>query len=97
VRTPRSPDLSEGTTEANDLSSPPRITCTGVKYLKAVLVAERKGVAALRSVADMLSKSTEGSIKSIAIYRHELDKVAVKKQLSLVICTTLYSRTKCAM
>jgi hypothetical protein len=62
------PDLPEGTTEANDLSSTPRTTYICVKYLKAVLVAETKGVASLRSVADMLRKSTEDSIKSITIY-----------------------------
>jgi hypothetical protein len=64
VRTPRSPDLPEGTTEANKLTSTPRTTYTGV--------------AALRSVADMLRKRTEDSIKSIAIYRRELDKVAAR-------------------
>jgi hypothetical protein len=42
------------------------------------LVSEIKGVAALRSVADMLRKSIEDSIKSIAIYRHELDKAAAR-------------------
>jgi hypothetical protein len=49
-----------------------------VKYLKTVLVAERKGVSALRSVADMLRKNTKDSIKSIAIYRCELDKAAAR-------------------
>jgi hypothetical protein len=68
VRTLGSPDLSEGTTEANDLNSPPRTTYTSIKYLKVVLDVERKGVGALRSVADMLRKSTEDLIKSIAIY-----------------------------
>jgi hypothetical protein len=67
VRTLGSPHLSEGTTKANDLSSPPRTTYTSVKYLKVVLDVERKGVAALRSDADMLRKSTEDLIKSIAI------------------------------
>jgi hypothetical protein len=65
VRTPGSPDLPEGTTEVNNLSSPPKITYTSVKYPKVVLVVERKGVGALRSVADMLRKSTEDSIKSM--------------------------------
>jgi hypothetical protein len=65
VRTPGSPCLPEGTTEANDLSSPPRTTYIGVKYPKAVLVVEIKGVAAPTSVADMLRKSTEDSIKSM--------------------------------
>jgi hypothetical protein len=74
VRTPGTPDLPEGITEANELNSPPRTTYIGVKYLKAVRIAKRKGVAALRSVADMLRKSTEDSKKSIAIYRRELDK-----------------------
>jgi hypothetical protein len=78
VRTPGSTDLPEGTTKANDLSSTPRTPYTGVKYLKVVLVVERKGVAALRLVADMLRKSTEYSIKSIAIYRRELDKAAAR-------------------
>jgi hypothetical protein len=78
VRTPRSPDLPEGTTKANDLSSPPKTTYIGVKYLKAILVAEREGVAALRSIFDMLRKSTEDSIKYIAIYRRELDKAAAR-------------------
>jgi hypothetical protein len=59
-------------------SSTPRTTYTSVKYLKAILVAERKGVAALRSVADMLRKSMEDSIKSIVIYRRELDKAAAR-------------------
>jgi hypothetical protein len=54
VRTLGCPDLPEGTTEANDLlNSPPETTYTCVKYLKAILVAERKGVADLRLVADM--------------------------------------------
>jgi hypothetical protein len=34
--TPGTPDLPEGITEANELSSPPRTTYIGVKYLKAV-------------------------------------------------------------
>jgi hypothetical protein len=38
------------------------------------LVTETKGVVALRSVADMLRKSIKDSIKSIAIYRRDLDK-----------------------
>jgi hypothetical protein len=78
VRTPRSLDLPKGTTKANNLSSTPRTTYIGVKYLNFVLVAERKGVASLRSVANMLRKSTEDSIKSIAIYRRELDKAAAR-------------------
>jgi hypothetical protein len=69
VRTPGCPDLAESTTEANDLlSSPPRTTYTRVKYLKAILVAKRKSVAALRSVADMLRKGKEDLIKSIYDY-----------------------------
>jgi hypothetical protein len=55
-----------------------KIYLKAVKYLKAVMVAERKGVAALRSVGDIGRKSTEDSIKSIAIYRRELDKVATR-------------------
>jgi hypothetical protein len=68
------------------------------------LVTETKGVAALRSVADMLRKSIKDSIKSIAIYRRDLDKLqlglhpgALKKQLYLVVYTSLYSHTKCAL
>jgi hypothetical protein len=43
-----------------------------------VLVAERNGVAALRLVAHMLRKSTEDSIKIIAVYRCELDKAVAR-------------------
>jgi hypothetical protein len=78
VRTPGSPNLPEGTTEENHFSSLPRTNHTGVKYLKAILVVERKGVAALRSVADMLRKNTVDSIKYIAIYRRELDKAIAR-------------------
>ena len=42
---------------------------TNDKYLKVVLYAERQGAAALRSVADMLRKSAEDSIKSMAEYQ----------------------------
>jgi hypothetical protein len=58
----------------NNLSSPPGTTYTGAKYLKVVLVAETKGVV----VADMLRKSTEDSIKSMAMYRHELEKAVAR-------------------
>jgi hypothetical protein len=69
MRTPRYPDLPEGTTEANDLlSSPSETTYIDYKYIKVVLVAERKGLAALRSVVDMLRKSKGDLIKSMAMY-----------------------------
>ena len=54
--------------------SRPRAVLTNDKYLKAVLSAERQGVAALRSVADMLRKSAEDSIKSMAKYQHFIDE-----------------------
>ena len=47
---------------------------TNDKYLKVVLYAERQGVAALRSVADMLRKSAEDSIKSMAEYQCVIDE-----------------------
>ena len=44
------------------------------KYLKVVLSAERQGVVALRPVADMLRKSSEDSIKSMAKYQLVIDE-----------------------
>ena len=54
--------------------SRPTAVLTNDKYLKAVLYAERQGVVALRSVADMLRKSTEDSIKSMAKYQRVIDE-----------------------
>ena len=54
--------------------SRPTSVLTNDKYLKAVLYAERQGVAALRSVADMLRKSAEDSIKSMAKYQCVIDE-----------------------
>jgi hypothetical protein len=79
VRIPRYPDLLEGTIKSNDLVSiPPRTTYIYVKYLQIILVAEIKGVAALRLVVDMLRKCTENSINSMAIYRHEINKAIAR-------------------
>ena len=47
---------------------------TNDKYLKAVLYAERQGVAALRSVADMLRNSAEDSIKLMSEYQRVIDE-----------------------
>ena len=44
------------------------------RSLKAVLYAERQSVAALRSVADMLRKSAEDSIKSMVEYQRVIDE-----------------------
>ena len=54
--------------------SRPAANLTNDKYLKAVLYAERQGVAALRSVADMLRKSAEDSIKSMAECQRVIDE-----------------------
>ena len=54
--------------------SRPTAVLTNDKYLKAVLSAERQGVAALRYVADMLRKSSEDSIKSMAKYQLVIDE-----------------------
>ena len=54
--------------------SRPTPVLTNDKYLKAVLSAERQGVAALRFVADMLRKSAEDSIKSMAEYQRVIDE-----------------------
>ena len=56
--------------------SRPTAVLTNDKYLKVVLYAERKGVAALRYVADMLRKSVEDSIKSIAEYQCVIDEAS---------------------
>ena len=56
--------------------SRPTAVLTNDKYLKAVLYAERQGVAALRSVADMLRKSAEDSIKSMAKYQCVIDEAS---------------------
>ena len=63
-RTQRSSELSSSAAshsnvEANNLLSGQPRTPTGEKHLRALLSAERQGVAALRSVADMLKKSAE--------------------------------------
>lgn len=49
-----------------------RAVLTNEKYLRFVLYAERHDVAALRSVFDMLRKSLEVSIKSMAKYQRLL-------------------------
>ena len=54
--------------------SRPAAILTNDKYLKAELSAERQGVAALRSVADMLRKSSDDSIKSMAKYQLVIDE-----------------------
>ena len=54
--------------------SQPTPVLTNDKYLKVVLSAERQGVASLRSVADMLRKSAEDSIKSMAKYQLVIDE-----------------------
>ena len=54
--------------------SRPTAVLTNDKYIKAVLYAERQGVAALRSVADMLRKSAEDSIKSMSKYHRVIDE-----------------------
>ena len=68
-RPPKSSDLSS---DASSHSGQPRPFLPNSKYLKAVLY-ERNGVAALRSVADMLKKSTQDSIKAIAKYQRVID------------------------
>ena len=69
-RPTKSSDLSS---DASSHSRQPRpFLSSNSKYLKAVLY-ERHGVAALRSVADMLKKSTQDSIKAIAKYQRVID------------------------
>ena len=69
-RPPKSSDLSS---DASSHSRQPRpFLSSNSKYLKVVLY-ERHGVAALRSVADMLKKSTQDSIKAIAKYQRVID------------------------
>ena len=70
-RPQKSSDLSS---DASSHSGQPRPFLSNDKYLKAVLYAERQGVAALRSVADMLKKSTEDSIKAVAKYQRVIDE-----------------------
>ena len=69
-RPQKSSDLSS---DASFHSGQPRPFFSNDKYLKAVLYAERQDVAALRSVADMLKKSTHDSIKAIAKYQRVID------------------------
>jgi hypothetical protein len=64
-RPQKSSDLSS---DASSHSGQPRPFLSNEKYLKVVLYAERHGVAALRSVPDMLKKSTYDSIKAIGKY-----------------------------
>ena len=72
VRPTKSSDISS---DASSHSRQPRpLLSSNSKYLKAVLYAERQGVAALRSVADMLRKSAEDSIKSMAEYQRVIDE-----------------------
>ena len=54
--------------------SRPTVVLTNDKYLKVVLYAERQCIAALRSVADMLRKSAQDSIKSMAEYQCVIDE-----------------------
>ena len=72
--------LEERPTKSSDLCSdasshsrqPRPFLSSNSKYLKVVLY-ERHGVDALRSVADMLTKSTQDSIKAIAKCQHVID------------------------
>lgn len=79
-RPPKSLDVSSNASSqvmllSNHMhGSRPTAVLTNDKYLKAVLYAERQGVAALRSVADMLRKSAEDSIKSMAEYQRVIDE-----------------------
>ena len=79
-RPPKSLDVSSNASSqvmllSNHMhGSRPAAILTNDKYLKAVLYAERQGVAALRSVADMLRKSAEDSIKSMAEYQRVIDE-----------------------
>ena len=79
-RAPKSLDVSSNASSqvmllSNHMhGSRPAAILTNDKYLKAVLYAERQGVAALRSVADMLRKSAEDSIKSMAEYQRVIDE-----------------------
>ena len=70
---PSSHSSSHCIVEANLLNSPPRTTHACDKYINVVLHAERKGVAALRSVAEMLKKRTDDTLKRIAMYRSLID------------------------
>ena len=69
-RPTKSSDLSS---DASSHSRQPRpFLSSDSKYLKAVLY-KRHGIAALRSVADMLTKSTQDSIKAIAKCQRVID------------------------
>ena len=66
---------SHGIDEENDQHrSRPRTIPANGKYLRALLSTERQGVAALRSVVDMLKKSTNESMRTIAKYRFHMDQ-----------------------
>ena len=65
----------------------PTPVLTNDKYLKVVLSAERQGVASFRFVVDMLRKSSEDSIKSMAKYQLVIDEA---NKNSLQVCTFLY-------
>ena len=54
--------------------SRPRAVLTNDKYLKAILYAKTQGVAALRSIGNMLRKSIEDSINSMAKYQRVIDE-----------------------
>ena len=70
-RPQKSSDISS---DASSHGSRPRPVLTNDKYLKVVLYVERQGVVALRSVANILRKSTEDSIKAIAKYQRVFDE-----------------------
>jgi hypothetical protein len=69
-RPQKSSDLSFDTSSHSNSLRP---FLSNDKYLKAVLCAERQGVASQRSIADMLKKSTQDSIKAIAKYHRVID------------------------
>ena len=63
--------------QAKDLlSSRHAPTKRGDSYIKAILHAERKGVAALRSVAEMLRKRAEDSMITIAKYIRDIENAS---------------------
>ena len=92
-RPPKSLDVSSNASSqvmllSNHMhGSRPAANLTNDKYLKAVLYAERQGVAALRSVADMLRKSAEDSIKSMVKYQSVIDEA---NKNSFWVCISLY-------
>ena len=70
VRPTKSSDLCS---DASSHSRQPRpFFSSNSEHLKAVLY-KRHGIAALRSVADMLTKSTQDSIKAIAKCQRVID------------------------